>query len=418
MNIIIIFDTGRVGGHVVSALTTAYELKRKGHQLTVISGKGDFVPEIATDIDYFQIPFFHFYRGRQTYFSLQSWKTVSALKEHLAGKKIDMIHAFDARSYLVGFLVSFLWNKIPLSGTICGGCSPYYNLPYLAALIVFSDEQKYKMKEVFHWPDQQVRVIRTRLNMENFIKNDSSIITEYKKFNIDPAKKNIMMISTFLTSKVNSLKATFKAIRIVCEKYADVNFVFIGGRGDFYDEAQKIVISINQDLNRQAIILTGVVPNAYRLLRHSYIVFGQGRSAFEGMAFGKPTIVVGETGFAGTVSSELIDEIAYCNFSGRNKEQFVDNEEFVNELVRLIEDNEYYQAVASFGKDWVYENIDVAKGIDKIEDVYAENTEYFNKMTKLAMLREILRIYPSLLFDNYCNFLKSQIKKSCSLLIK
>jgi len=411
MNIVIVFDTGKVGGHVLSALTTAHELKRRGHQVTVISGEGDFTTELVADLDYYQIPFFHHYHGRQTYFSLKSWNTVLALKKHLVGQKVDMIHAFDARSYLASFMVSFLWEKIPLSCTICGGYSPYFNLPSLAALIVFSDEQKLKMREIFRWPEKQVRVIRTRLNIRQFVERDNEILDQYKKFGINLSQKNIMMISTFLTNKVNSLKATFDAIQTVCAKYHDVNFVFIGGLGDFYGEAKKIADSINHEIKRKAIIFTGIVPEAYRLLRHSYIVFGQGRSAFEGMAFGKPTIVVGETGFAGSVSPSLIDEIAFYNFSGRNKKQFAPNDEFVRELVRLIEDKEYYKFLSRYGKDWVYENIDIAKGIGKIEDVYEENIEYFNKKCKLSMLGDVVRIFPNLFLDNYYNYGKSLLLK-------
>lgn len=406
MNIVIVFDTGRVGGHVLSALTTAHELKRRGHKVTIISGQGDFAKNLVGDLDYCQVTFHHHYCERQTYFSLQSWNTVRALKGYLVGQKIDMIHAFDARSYLACYLVGFLWEKIPLSCTVCGGYSPYYNLPRLASLIVFSDEQKEKMQEVFSWPEAQVRVIRTRLNIRDFIVDDAGVLEQYERFGIDPTQKNIMLISTFLANKVKSLTATFDVIRDVCAKYHDVNFVFIGGRGDFFAEARKIADSINQEMNRKAIIFTGIIPDAYRLLRHAYIVLGQGRSAFEGMAFAKPTVVIGETGYAGIVSPELIEEIAFYNFSGRNKKKFAVNDEFVAELTQLIEHKDYYQTVALFGKNWVYEHIDIAKGIDRIEDVYNQNIAYFKKKSKLSMFADILKIYPNLLIDNYYNRVK------------
>lgn len=411
MNILIVFDTGSVGGHVMSALTTALELKRRGHQVTVISGPGDFVPVLVGDLDYRQIPFVHHYNGRQTYFCLQSWDTIIALKEFIFTRKVEMIHAFDARSYLASFIVAFLWKKIPISCTICGGLSPYNDLPRLAAMIVFSEEQKQKLKEVFHWPDEQIRVIRTRLNIRKFKEEDFDVFTQYKEIGIDPTKKNIMLISTFLDNKVDALKSTLAVMRTICAKYHDVNFVVIGGRGDFYNQAQDIGSSINQEIKRKAVIFTGIIPEASRILRHSFIVFGQGRSAFEGMAFGKPTIVVGETGYAGTVAPEFIDEIAFNNFSGRNKKKFVSYEVMVKELVRLIEDEEYYNSVAVFGRNWVYDNIDIAKGIDKIEAVYGENVNYFENISKFSMLKSILLTIPNLLVDNYYSLLKSIFTK-------
>ena len=107
------------------------------------------------------------------------------------------------------------------------------------------------------------------------------------------------------------------------------------------------------------------------------------------------------TGFAGTVSKENINEISYYNFSGRNKKSFVSVKYLEEEICHLINDHEYYEQVRYFGKAFVYKNVDIRTGIEKIESVYKMNIEYYKNAKMAKRFINLIKIITSILIDNY-----------------
>jgi hypothetical protein len=182
--------------------------------------------------------------------------------------------------------------------------------------------------------------------------------------------------------------------------------IIIGGRGDFFVAAREMGEGINKECGRDAVMYTGTVPNAYRFLQASKITIGVGRSAFEGMAYKKPTLVVGEKGYAGTVNEGNIAEISYYNFSGRNNKTAIPPVELAKEIRRLLIDPKYYESVQHFGEDFLRENIDIKAGIDKIEEVYGINALYARKSLRVYRTINMMKILFLILVDNYYNQFK------------
>lgn len=65
-------------------------------------------------------------------------------------------------------------------------------------------------------------------------------------------------------------------------------------------------------------------------IKESDVVFARGRSLLEGVAAGRLGIVHGLHGTGGPVTSSTIDEIRYCNFSGRNAKGLATAQELVD----------------------------------------------------------------------------------------
>ena len=114
-----------------------------------------------------------YYYKRQTYFRWSSIAAALRLCKIIKENNFEMVHAFDARSYLVACTCS-LFNNIPITGTLCGGTAPWYNLPQNSKLIVFSEEQKQKMIRKYGWKEHNVTVIRNRMDMAQFNDNNTA----------------------------------------------------------------------------------------------------------------------------------------------------------------------------------------------------------------------------------------------------
>lgn len=411
MKILILLEKATIGGHVLSALTAGKELKKRGHDVAIVAGYGSYAPEIRKTFELYEIPFFYEHSKRQTYFTWGSLRTVRALAEVTAGRNFDLIHSFDSRSYIVATLFNLFYQPIPLACTICGGVAPYYNLPHIGKLIVFSPEQKKKMIERYGWNPGHVAVIRSRLDMDQFAVADTEVDALCRGYGIEPNGNNIMMITTFLGPKVKPVKNVLEAMEIVLKKNPDFRFIMIGAKGDFYEDAKKIGGLINERLQREAILFTGKIVGAYRLLKAARIVLGQGRSAFEGMAFSKPTLIVGDLGYAGTVCEESIDDLAYYNFSGRNNKALISAADLADAIQKLIENRDYYEQVGRFGRAYVEKNIAITAHIAEIEKAYLTNMKYYKEESYAGRFLNLCKIMAPIMIDNYYNQLKRFIFK-------
>ena len=408
MRILVLIEIASLGGHALSALTTGRELKRRGHEVAFAGGEGPLRKEIEKEFRFQELAYCYEHAGRETYFAWHSLKTLKQLLNIVEKWKPDCIHAFDARSYIVGTILS-IQKQVAVNCTLCGGITPYYNVPTMGKIIVFCPEQKEKLIRAFGWKERNIEIISSRLDMEQFEKNpEAEIEALCKEYEIDLAKRNIMMITNFLGPKVEAIKYLLKAIPPVLEQYPDVSLVMIGSRGDFFREAKEAGEKINKTIGRKAIAFTGAIMNAQKLLVAGHIVLGVGRSAFEGMAHRKPTLILGENGYAGTVNKDNIEEIWHYNFSGRNNKHKVSPEILSGELIRLLEDNNYYESVRHFGLNFLKSHIDIKSGIARIETVYKENAVYANNRHKMYLIFNMIKILIPIFFDNYYNSLKSR----------
>ncbi len=178
------------------------------------------------------------------------------------------------------------------------------------------------------------RVIPTRIDLDKIINDNTQVAVNVP---LESEIPTIMMISSFDGTKARSIAQVISAIEsLLVNEGLFVKMTFIGGSGIYYDELKNKAQSINSRVDREIFYFTGPVVDAYYLLKHATIVLGVGRSAFEGMAYGKPTIVVGANGFAGVVCKENIEELSYYNFSGRNQKSLLAPEVLVIEIKKLL----------------------------------------------------------------------------------
>lgn len=82
------------------------------------------------------------------------------------------------------------------------------------------------------------------------------------------------------------------------------------------------------------------------------VVFGMGRSVLEGVAAGRLGIVHGRWGTGGPIVESKLEELRYCNFSGRNSKDHLATKE---ELIKMIEEF-YHPTHLDWGKKYIAEN--------------------------------------------------------------
>lgn len=407
MKVLILVSKAVLGGHILSAFTVAKYMQQRGHTVIFAGGHGKLTEKISAELPFVDVPIPFYHGRREAYFTWKSLGVIPRLRKVIREHDVDIIHAFDARGYIHSTLAALLEKK-PVTCTLCGGIDPHYNLPRTSKIIVFSEEQRNKMVQQYRWKPERVEVIRTRVDIATIFKDVSPPPVE---LSLEPDTPVLMMISSFDGTKEDSILQVMEALELLVAEEIRFQMVFIGGRGSFFEAMKKRGGEINKRLGKTIFIFTGPVVDAYKLLRDATIVLGVGRSAFEGMAYAKPTVVVGATGFAGIVTPETVDDIAFYNFSGRNQQAIAPVDHLVQALKELLQDKRLAEEAGRFGCDFVAKEIDVRGGLDRIEEVYRVNLARNTRKLRILQWLSVCKIMVPIWRDNWWHTIGVPLKK-------
>jgi glycosyltransferase involved in cell wall biosynthesis len=238
----------------------------------------------------------------------------------------------------------------------------------VALLIVFSEELREHFLEERGWPRDRVVTIPHRVDIpETPSRLEDSLAREY---GLPPGRPRVMLVSRLMAEKSNAVRTLFECAPAVATAAPDVEIIIVGGGSDL-ESLRREGATLNARLGRKVIRFLGPVPEARRLLPAADVVLGVGRSVFEAMAIGKPSLVVGERGYAGVVQADTVSRIAHYNFSGRNLGIGEPEESLADVLGRLLRDRGERDRLGEFARAYVETKLDVGIGARKIERLYA-----------------------------------------------
>jgi glycosyltransferase involved in cell wall biosynthesis len=93
----------------------------------------------------------------------------------------------------------------------------------------------------------------------------------------------------------------------------------IVGDGTERESLERLAETVNQELGRRVIILTGSLLDPRPAYAAADIVVGMGSSALRGMAFAKPVVIVGEQAFSAPLTPRTADTFYYDGMFGRGR---------------------------------------------------------------------------------------------------
>lgn len=411
MKVLYVVFRALLGGHIMSAYTTSRKMTQLGYQCVFAGADGVMAEEIRKVMPFeeVEIPLCH--KGRPTYFTWESIQAVKRIREIIAQHDIDLVHTFDARSYVCGYLAAFLENK-PIICTLCGGEEPYFNLPFTSKIVVFSEEQRMKLVRKYHWSKERVVINMARMDFDELYDEKNFMDdAEWTGFGLSTKVPVVATISSFDSTKDRMICHMREAIEQVAASGTPCQFALIGGSGDRYQETLKWAEELNRGAGIPRVVLTGPVKRAFRLLRRATVVIGSGRSAFEGMCYGIPTMIVGARGYAGDVSESDIDAVAYYNFSGRNLDRDRPVQALTDRLVSLLNSPAERRVIGEFGRRYLLDNLDVVKGCERYAAIYQNALDEHRNRNKTRMLCSFGKCMVPIWVDNFTHEIRTHMEK-------
>lgn len=365
MNILLMYPWLTLGGAPNDVITIAKGLKDRGHNVCLFTKGGGMYEERLKELEipYVSAPY-SFILPRLYHLNLRA---LNKLNDTLIRYSIDVVHAFHPYSYILALFAAPLKN-IPAIFTATWFVEEWPYPSYPGRIIFVAEEFKDQGGYLFRGYPREMIVLPNRVDLEMFRPGlDYREVAD--RYSLPDSGWKIAFMSRIDSWKINSLRYAAKAAGVLHSRGRDVTLV-IAGDGPLFDELEDFVSRVNESAGKEVVRLLGAIEETPQFLSWADIVLGIGRCAWEGMACGKPTLVVGENGLAGIVEEKNLSELAYYNFAGRNVKEPVSEELLVDAVERIMNDKSYYDKLSKYARECSLKHYDYRAGVEELESIY------------------------------------------------
>jgi glycosyltransferase involved in cell wall biosynthesis len=248
--------------------------------------------------------------------------------------------------------------------------------------VAISNYQRSVYSKYLGLNETDIAVIPNSIDSEKFSRskyNSEKTRREFEKLGVDRGTNKIIHISALSGVKLSSITGIINATPKIIKKFPRTQ-VLIVGNGKYFDNVARLAGKVNQRLKKQAITMAGFVKcdDMPKIMSLADIVIGVGRVALEAMACEKPVIIAGTSvgpfggNYGGIVTKSNVDELRAHNFSGRNSFEKTTPDKIAEDCIRLLEDREYRLSLGSFGREYVKQEHNIRKAVQKVEAVYLD----------------------------------------------
>ena len=391
MRVLICYPWLDLGGAPNTTISIAKGLKELGHDVIFFTKTGGIyedrlrkleIPVISAPYDPILPHLYHLNR-----------KAFRKMEKVIEEYSIDIIHAFHNSLYFLAQFVS-LKKNIPLVFTSVWFLDRPVFPVYPGSLIFVAREFLDDAKKRIKGNPAEMTVIPNRIDLSEFhLGIDFSRFQKERQ--LPDTGWKIAFMSRVDRSKFGSLRHAVEAVESMVIRGRDVTLA-IAGDGVCFEELKMVVDQVNTRVGKTAIILLGQIVDTPRFLSWADIVIGIGRCIWEGMACGKPAIVVGENGIAGVAEPAGTEMLQYCNFAGRNITEPVNPRVLEDKIEELMTDQPRYRELSEYSREYVIDNYDYRTGAARVEEIYRKELQ----AVPLSRMRK-MRVFINLLIHGY-----------------
>lgn len=362
-----------IGGAETHIVELSKELKRRGHDVCVVSNGGSYVRELEeSGITHCKVP-------------LQSKSPSNMIRAYRMLKKIILENSFDivhAHARIPAFLCGMVRRRVkfPFVTTAHWVFNVKFPLNILTdwgdrSLAVSEDIKQYLIDNYGLKPDK-IGITNNGIDGAKF-SPDTDWSETAAELGLERGKTRIVYISRMDADR--SL-AAHKLIAIsdeLDEKIKDMEILIVGG-GDDFENIKAEADAKNAQIGREAIKLTGSRTDINRLIASGKIFVGVSRAALEAMSSEKPCIIAGNEGYIGIFAPDKLDVSISTNFCCRDCGDTTE-EKLKRDILSLLEnpDEEKLAELGRYSRETVEKYYSVGAMANDAEKMYkSEISEY------------------------------------------
>lgn len=292
-----------LGGSQINAIDLAAAIRDRGHEVTMVATPGPLEERIR-DRD---LPFVRIDLPSPGRPSFHAARVLSRLVHDQA---IDIVHTYETSPGLEAYFGALLRRRVPVLSTIMSWSVPRFYPRSLALTLgtpkLRADALAMRGGAVYLLePPVDTGYDRPELGGAGF----------RDEWGLAPAETVVVAVSRLeFEMKLEGLHTAVDAIALLASEGA-WRLVIVGGGPAQADLAARAE-EVNARIGRTVVVLTGPVVDPRPAIAAADVILGQGGSALRGMAFAKPTIVLGEQGFSEVVTPETIETFFDAGYLG------------------------------------------------------------------------------------------------------
>ncbi len=323
-----------IGGAETHVVELSKQLKRKGHDIIMVSDGGAYLPEVEKcGIKHYKAPL-----SKRDLRCMA--KAYGILKEIIKTEKPDIVHA---HARIPGFICGLIRKTVKFNFVTSthGTYVTAKGLKFLTnwgdySLAVSEDIKKYLMKNYKVSPENII-VSTNGVDVEKF-SPDNRYDDICEEFGLQPGAKRIVYMSRLNDDVCLPLIKLLDVFEDIAMKIPDIELMIIG-EGNIAKTLKARATQINKNLGRRAVVMTGARIDVNRLLSSAAVCVGVARAILESMSMAKPVIVAGVEGYIGILTRENVDVARNNNFTCRGCLP-VDSEILKNDLITILESDD------------------------------------------------------------------------------
>ncbi|MGC0417667.1 glycosyltransferase family 4 protein [Embleya sp. AB8] len=359
MRILVCPHDMQLGGSSINAVDLARAVRDLGHEVWVMGRQGPLRQRVAAaGLPLLALP----ERAHVRPSPAVSRAIAAAVRRH----RIDVVHTYEYWPLVEAFLGAFVPRGTPVLGTIMsmGSLPPYFPRTGVPLTVGYGDLYQ-ETGELRGLEGARVHLLEPPVDTTidhpvGLGVNGSAPEVDVAGFAaehglVKPAPTVVLVSRLARHLKQEHLERTMDAVARLAPELPGLRLVLVGG-GSIESELQARAAQSNAVLGRQAIVLTGELADPRPAYALADVVVGMGSSALRGMAFGKPTVVVGEQGFSKPVTAETIGEFDGLGFYGLGAGRVpVANDPLADQLAALLRNSAERERIGAWSLDLVHE---------------------------------------------------------------
>lgn len=374
MRILVCPHDMNLGGSSINAVDLARAVRDLGHDVWVMGRQGPLRQRVAAaHLPLLALPERAHVRPSPT--------AARAIAHAVRRHRIDIVHTYEYWPLVEAFLGAYVPRGTPVLGTIMsmGSLPPYFPRTGVPLTVGYGD--LFEETGALRGPDgARVHLLEPPVDTAidhpvHAAANGSAPDIDIEAFAAEHGLRGegpiVALVSRLAVHlKQEHLERSIDAVALLAVKNPGLRLVVVGG-GSIERELRARAARSNADLGRSAIVFTGEMADPRPAYAIADIVVGMGSSALRGMAFGKPTVVVGEQGFSLPVTPETIDEFDSLGFYGLGAgREPVERDPLVGQLDALLRDLVERERVGAWSLDLVHERFGLQGHAQRLVDWY------------------------------------------------
>lgn len=354
-----------IGGAETHIVELAKELRRRDHEVVIVSNGGVYVSEAeAAGIRHYAAPLHRRSAGAMN-------KARRVLRQVIAQERPDVVHA---HARIPAFLCGLLKRRMKF--TFVTSCHGVYQMSGALKLLsnwgehtlaVSEDIRDYLTRQ-YGIPASQITLTINGIDTDRF---SPEVSGEEVRSELGLGEAPVIgHVSRLDQASSHTARQLIALASRLSDAAPGLRIVITGG-GDVYEELSAQAKQVNETLGRDCLILTGPRTDINRLVAACDLFVGVSRAALEAMAAEKPAVLSGAQGHTGLFTPELLDKAVDTNFCCRTDPISTEDQLFDAVTAALALPKEEKERLGRCGRQVVQEHYSVRRMAEDALSVYA-----------------------------------------------